>query len=107
MDEDEDEPSHYDPVSCTGLQPGSNVFVFGPNFQLFADGSVKRQFVWVESIIQKLQRPVNPLPPLPNYPLQHLSVLVQGVHTIAGDNVISGVYLLGEVIYEWYTCAYN
>ena len=100
VDEEQDEPSQYNPVTCTGLQPGSDVYVFGPNFQISANGSVvptsQHQFIWIDSILQKLERPVNPLPPIPSYSLQHLYNVVSGVHTIAGDNVISGVYILGR-----------
>lgn len=90
--------TQYDAVTCTGVQPGSNVFVFGPNFQLYADGSIiplnRQQFVWVESILQKLQIMVNPIE-RPMSCHRHLRVLVKGVHSIAGDNIYSGVYLLG------------
>ena len=42
-DEDDTEPSRYHPVSCTGLQPDSKVFVFGPEFQIEEDGAVISQ----------------------------------------------------------------
>ena len=35
-DEDDTEPSQYHPVFCTGLQPDSKVFVFGPEAQFSA-----------------------------------------------------------------------
>ncbi len=94
-----DDPSLcYDAVTCTGLQANSNVYVFGPNFQLYADGSPvalnMQKFVWVETVLQKLQRVVNPID-RPVSSLPHLDSLVRGIHTISGDNVYSGVYLLG------------
>jgi len=104
VDEEQEGPSHYDPVTCTGLQPGSDVFVFGPKLQISAvDGSVippdQQRFIWIEHILQKLQRPVNPLSSIQINPNQHhLNVLIKGIHTIAGDNVVSGLYLLGKSI---------
>ena len=86
-------------MTCTGLQPGSNVYVFGPEFQLSDDGCVipveDQRYIWIETVLQKLQQPVNPLPPLPNYSLNHLNTLVNAMQEIAGENVQSGVYLLG------------
>ena len=99
VDGSEEGIPQYDAVTCTGLQPESNTFVFGPNFQLFDDGScipVSRQrFVWVDTILQKLQRVYNPIerPVGGGY---NIHKVVKGVHHIAGDNVYSGVYLLGE-----------
>ena len=75
------------------------MFVFGPHFQLYADGSVlpldQQEFLWVEPILSKLDRVVNSIErPIPFVP--HLSILVEGVHSLCGDNVYSGLYLLGE-----------
>ncbi len=99
-DEDDTEPSRYHPVSCTGLQPDSKVFVFGPEFQIEEDGAVisqeKQQYIWIDAILQKLQRTVNSLPPIPNPTLQHLHTIVRGMHSISGDNVFSGLFLLGK-----------
>ena len=46
-------------------------------------------------ILQKLQRPVNPLAPLPIDNGSHIATLVAGMCDVAGDNVLSGIYLLG------------
>ena len=91
--------AQYDPVTCTGRQPSSNTFVFGPKFQLNDNGTIiteeDQSFIWIDEILHKLQRPVNPLPPLPIDSVSHISTLVSGMCSIAGDNVLSGVYLLG------------
>ena len=69
--------------------------------QISADGSVvptsQHQYIWIDTILQKLQRPVNLLSPIPSYFLKHLNIVVGGLHTLAGDNVVSGVYLLGKL----------
>ena len=53
--------------------------------------------VWVPRILHKLNRVVNPLRELPqpewNNPIQRV---VQGLQEIVGDNVLSGVFLVGE-----------
>lgn len=103
MDGDEEEGmgcTHYEAVTCTGLQPNSDVFIFGPEFQVWYDGTLiptnQQTFVWIDSILRKLPRPVNPLPPVPTYGLNHLGTLLRGMRDIAGDNVLSGVYLFGR-----------
>ena len=70
--------------------------MFGPNLQLTDD----QRFIWIDEILQKLQRPLNPLPPLSDYSFNHLNTVVTGMRTPAGDNVLSGVYLhvLGALI---------
>ena len=103
-DEDDNNACQYDAVTCTGRQPCSDVFVFGPNFQLTDSGLIispdDQRFLWIDEILQKLQRPLNPLPPIPDYPLNHLSTVLTGIRDIAGENVLSGVYLLGML--TWY-----
>ena len=99
-DEDNDSSaSQYDAVTCTGRQPCSDVFVFGPNFQLTESGSTippnDQRFLWIDEILQKLQRPLNPLPPIPEILPNRLSAIVTGMRDISGENVLSGVYLLG------------
>ena len=78
--------------------------MFGPDLQIAADGKViptnAQLYVWVDLILQKLARPVNPLPPLSTTEIDnHLQVLVRGMHSIAGQNVLSGVYLFGMFVY--------
>lgn len=106
-DEDNDGNScQFDAVTCTGRQPSSDVFVFGPNLQLTDNGIVipadDQRFIWIDEILQKLQRPFNQLPPIPEHSLSlnHLSTIVKGMRDIAGENVLSGVYLLG-VLHAW------
>ena len=98
-DDPEEVYRQYDPVTCTGLQPGSSTFVFGPKFQLKDDGSGIAEedqcFIWIDEILQKLQQPVNPLAPLPIDNGSHIATLVAGMCDVAGDNVLSGIYLLG------------
>lgn len=101
VDEEQDEPLQYNPVTCTGLQPGSDVYVFGLKLQIGADGSViptnQQKYIWIDAILHKLQRPVNPLSPIPSNSPKHLKNVVGGLQRIAGDNVMSGVYLLGKL----------
>ena len=101
-DSDEDNDgcaSQYDAVTCTGRQPCSDVFVFGPHLQLTDSGFTippdDQRFLWIDEILQKLQRPLNPLPPISDFPPNHLSTIVTGMRDISGENVLSGVYLLG------------
>lgn len=54
----------------------------------------EQRFVWIYEILQKLKRPINPLPPLRNT-MDYLQTLVRGMLDISGENVLSGVYLLG------------
>lgn len=90
--------SQCDAVTCTGLQPGSNVFVFGPEVQLTDDGEAipvtEQVFIWIDEILVKLQRPVNPLPRLKNV-INPLDRIISGMHHLSGDNMISGMFLLG------------
>ena len=97
--ESEDSATQYDAVTCTGRQPNSNVFVFGPNFQVTDNGDLipaeDQSFIWIDEILHKLQRPLNPLPPLSDHSFIHLTKIVSGMRTLSGDNALSGVYLLG------------
>lgn len=104
-DSDEENDSNacqYDAVTCTGRQPCSDVFVFGRYLQLTDSGSVippdDQRFLWIDEILQKLQCPLNPLPPIRDFPPNHLSTILTGMLNIAGQNVLSGVYLLGTLI---------
>lgn len=103
-DQSEDESfNQYDAVTCTGLQPGTDVYVFGPDFQVSSDGSViptnQQGFVWVEEILHKLQRPVNPLSPPAATDLNFdFRYIVNGMLKVAGDTIFSGMYLLGKFV---------
>lgn len=74
--------------------------MFGPELQINDSGCVipsdEHTFIWIDFILQKLARPYNPLPTLPNYGLNHIGTLVRGMHSIAGENVLSGIYLFGN-----------
>ena len=69
--------------------------------EIAADGSLvpmgQQQYMWIDTILRKLQQPVNPLSSIPSHSLKHLNIVVGGLHTFAGDNVMSGVYLLGKL----------
>ena len=92
----------YTAVTCTGHQPNADVFVFGPRLQLDLNGEIipeeDQEFVWIQDILDKLNRVVNPLPYIPKPGWANpLYSLIEGMQVIAGDNTISGVFLLGKV----------
>ncbi len=92
---------HYLPVTCTGRQPGSQVFVFSPTLQLDKYGNVippdEQQYLWIPHILDKLHRVVNPLPAFPlSLHCNALQKVIRGIQHLCGDNVYSGVFLLGE-----------
>ena len=88
-DESDDSATQYDAVTCSGRQPNSNVFVFGPNFQVRDNGDLipaeDQRFIWIDEILHKLQRPLNPLS---DHSFIHLTKIVTGMHTLSGDNVL-------------------
>ena len=95
----------FQAITCTGRQPGSSVFVFGPTLHINCNekGDLlpreQQEYVWVPQILQHLHRVVNPLTALPNSSDDNpLRYVVQGLQNIAGDNVLSGVFLLGRCI---------
>lgn len=95
----------YTAVICTGRQPNADVFVFGPSLQLDLNGEIipeeDQQFVWIQEILDKLNRVVNPLPSIPQPGWANpLHSLIEGMQMVAGDNTISGVFLLGKVLME-------
>ena len=88
-------------MTCTGLQPQSSVFVFGPGVQFDTAGSPipekEQEYVWVDEILKKLGQVVNPLASIPQ--ASHaLKKIVKGVHKICRENVMSGIHLLGELL---------
>ena len=95
VDEEQDEPLQYNPVTCTDLQPGSDIYVFGPELQIGADGSgippKQQKYIWIDAILHKLQRPVNLLSPIPSNSPKHLKNVVGGLQRISGDNMMSGM----------------
>ena len=91
----------YKVVTCTGRQEESKVFVFGPTLHFTDKGKQiplqDQCYVWVPQFLAKTHTIVNTLPPqLPsiNEPLQFV---VRGLQSIAGDNALSGVFLLSEI----------
>ena len=101
MDTEQHDTLHYyKAVECTGRQDDSDVYVFGPTLQFDIKGvripADQQQFVWIPHILSKIGSVVNPLPDqLPDV-RQPLTVLVKGLQSVAGDNVISGVTLLSK-----------
>ena len=102
LDEDlKDNMDKYKVVTCTGRQEESKVFVFGPTLHFTDKGKQiplqDQCYVWVPQFLAKTHTIVNTLPPqLPpiNKPLQFV---VRGLQSIAGDNALSGVFLLSEI----------
>ena len=90
----------YKVVTCTGHQEGYKVFVFGPTLQFTDKGkqiaSEDQCYVWVPQFLTKTNTIVNTLPPqLPSIE-EPLQFVVKGLQSIAGDNALSGVFLLSE-----------
>lgn len=97
-----DDIVHYKAVVCTGRQPDSDVFIFGPSLQFTSNGNEiaidKAEYVWVPEILDKLvPRGVHPIFDLPHI-VNPLNFVVSGLNQIAGENVISGVFLLGMYV---------
>lgn len=99
LDTEEHTLHFYKAVECTGRQDDSDVYVFGPTLQFDSKGDCipeeQQQYVWIPHIISKLSSVVNPLPDLPHVQ-QPLTILVKGLQSVAGDNVISGITLLSK-----------
>ena len=100
-DESTEMCTQYLPVVCTGLQPGSNAIVVGPELQFFTDGSAipteNQQYIWIPEIMRKLQAdkisaPLNTLPVV-HHPLKRL---LKGMRKITNDNFMSAMYMLGK-----------
>ena len=84
-----------------GRQPGSNVFVLGPNLQFWSNGDYipaeEQTYVWVDYLLKKL-KVITQI-----HPLSDLSVVRRPLHTalksikkLSGQNVLSAVHILGE-----------
>ena len=103
-DSDEDNDgcaSQYDAVTCTGRQPCSNVFVFGPNFQLTDSGltmMIKGFFGSTKFSRNFNAHSIHCHPCLIFHPTISVYTIVTGMRDISGENVLSGVYLLGMFI---------
>lgn len=97
----------YFPVTCTGQQPNSDVFVFGPTLQFDTSGNLiplaEQRYIWIPQILEKLHRVVNPLTVIPYNPQGNaLKDVVLGIQQLTGENIFSGVTLLGNV--GWLCC---
>ena len=75
------------------------MFVFGPSLQFSINGNEipidKQEYVWVPEIIDKLlPGGVHPICDLTHI-VNPLDFVVSGLNQIAGENIISGIFLLG------------
>ena len=97
---DSDDSSSVSAVEQMGRQPGSNVFVIGPTLQFTSEGDVipneEQTYVWIPYILKKLKvlTSVSPITVLPEVedPLQRV---LKGLRQICGDNLFSGMFVLG------------
>ena len=97
------ESTMHKAVTCTGMQEDGDAFIFGPHLHFTVEGSIipthQQQYVWVESIILKLQCRVNPLRGLPRAPVSIINPLGETLlrmQKVVGENFISGAFLLGK-----------
>ena len=85
-----------------GRQPGSQVFVLGPNLQFRSNGaSIPQQeqtYVWVEYLLKKLKI-INQIHPLNDLPCvrRPLHTAVKGIKKLSGQNALSAVHVLGKI----------
>ena len=103
MESDEESASRqkvFKPVVCMGRQPGSEVFVLGPNLLFRSNGaqiaSEDQEYIVIPEIIQKLGfggalSLVEVLPIVPN----PLHTVLNGMRRIAGNNYTCAVFCLG------------
>lgn len=87
---------------CTGQQPNFDVFLFGPTIQFDIHGNqiplYQQRYIWIPHIIEKLHRVVNPLLLIPSSLHNNaLQDVISGIQQLSGNNVYSGVFLLGKV----------
>ena len=99
-DAEKDNMDKYKVVTRTGQQEESNVFVFGPTLHFNNKGRQiqceDQCYVWVPQFLAKTHTIVNSLPPqLPEID-KPLQFVVEGLQSIAGENALSGVFLLSK-----------
>ena len=99
-DDDQVRGKKFQAVTCTGRQPGSSIFVFGPTLHMNEMGDLipreLQEYIWVPRILQLLHRVVNPLTTLPDPGVENpLKYVIEGLQNIAGENALSGIFLLG------------
>jgi len=91
-------------ITCTGRQLNSDVFVFSPTVHLDKWGNEipvsEQQYLWIPQILDKLNQVTNPLPYIPSTHDNALQDVVRGIKHLSGDNVYSGVLLLGLWTYS-------
>ena len=91
----------FQAVTCTRRHPGSSIFMFGPTLHINEMGNLMiprelQEYIWVPRILQLLHRVVNPLKTLPDPGVENpLKYVIEGLQNIAGENALSGVFLLG------------
>lgn len=97
----EDESKSLKPVTCIGLQPGSNVFVLGSNIQFYSDGRPvppeEQKFKFIPFILGQLgvmqvTAPVHNLPEVDDPLVQ----VIDGVYRVGGENATCGLFCLGN-----------
>ena len=98
-DSDDEGCTHFKAVSCMGCQPGSDVYVFGPNLQVSSEGRIipetEQEYVWVPEIIKKIGCVINPVTALPTIH-QPLKNVTNGLLKISGSNLPSAIYVAGK-----------
>jgi len=94
----------YRAVTCTGRQLNSDVFVFSPTVHLDKWGNEipvsEQQYLWIPQILDKLNQVTNPLSYIPSAHDNALQDVVRGIKHLSGDNVYSGILLLGLWTYS-------
>ena len=90
----------FNPVVCSGRQPGTDIFIVGPELQFTKEGREipvhDQDYVWVPYILKKLKKDcvISPLIMLPS--LSHpLKNLVEGLKAVTEENFISSLFILG------------
>ena len=97
----EDEDKSLKPVTCIGLQPGSNVFVLGPHIQFYSNGRPvppeEQKFKYISFLLRQLgvmqvSAPVYNLPEVD----EPLVQVIDGVYRVGGKNAMWGLFCLGK-----------
>ena len=85
-----------------GRQPGSDIFVLGPNLQFKSDGTAippqEQEFMWIPRVLKKLKisHIIHPFSLLPHV-AQPMNRLINGLLQVMDDNWPSAVFVLGEI----------
>ena len=98
----EDEGKSLKPVTCIGLQPGSDVFVLGPEIQFYCSGqSVPpegQEYKFIPLLLTQMgvlqiSAPVYTLPEVSGDPL---NLVVRAIQRLGGENSMCGLFCLGK-----------